>query len=230
VGGADPVMVATLPSRPAPNPNPATAVLTNSSATEVSSTASSVPTIPTISSTQLATSTSEGRLPRSDTAEIAPHPVRRVTTRAVTSRFDDPVSSAASDGPSERCRPLSAHTATRHGVAARNAGRATGGTPTRGRSIQIRIGRHSTGSGMNHSATAPAANPASSSTKTSRDGAGPYCTRAPAASAPTAWPEVGPPVVTTEASGRPGGWRSSSAALSAPVASPVAKPCTARAA
>ncbi len=102
--------------------------------------------------------------------------------------------------------------------------------PTDGRSSPRRIGPRSTGSGMNHSATAPAANPISNSTKTRRDGAGPYWTSAPATRAPSAWPEVGPPVVTTDASGRPDGCRSSSAALSAPVASPVAKPCTARAA
>ena len=111
-----------------------------------------------------------------------------------------------------------------------NVPRAWRGTPTRGRSEARTPGRRVPGSGIASIPAAAATLAPSSSHHTRRVGAGPYWASALAPSAPAPSPRRGAAVVISGASPLPSGCRSISAAPSAPVAVPTARPCSARAA
>jgi len=113
-------------------------------------------------------------MPGSAKSAAAPVPQSRKITSPPHSRFGEPVSCAASAGPSDRYRPLSAHVATRHGTAPTKVARAWRGTAILGRSEARTPGRRAPGSAMASTARMPAAKRASSAHQIRRVGAGAY--------------------------------------------------------
>ena len=159
-----------------------------------------------------------------------PRPHNRKMTVPPTSALRECSNFNARDGPSDRYRPHSAHTATSTGTVARNARRNGRSTPTR-EPNRARCRLVTVSGSQPRASPMRARNPASSSPYTSLVGAGAYRTSAADASAPNASPAAGTAALTSAASpGRPIGCRSTSAAATAAVTIPVANPWVSRAA
>ena len=133
-GGASAIRVRLPPSSASPKPKPATAVPARKAAAVVVAIVAKVTARPASRTRQPTSIAVRGVTPRNATVAAAATPVSKKTTRPPHSRSAEPVTCAASDGPSDRYRPPSAHTANRHGTAAANVPRAWRGTLTRGRS------------------------------------------------------------------------------------------------
>src|SRR5262249_17622924 len=213
------------PRKARPKPAPATAVPARKAADVVVAIAPNVTATPASKNRQPASIAARELMPRSANAAAAPVPKSRKITSPPHSRFGDPVAAAASDGPSDRYRPPSAHTATKHGMARAKVPRAWPGTATLGRSEDRTPGRLDPGSAMDSTATIPAAKTASSAHQIKRVGAGAYWTSALVIRAPRARPRLEKALVTSGARWLPAGCRSISAAPIGPLASPVAMPC-----
>src|SRR5256885_140145 len=229
-GTASPDSVRNEPRKPAPKPQPDTAVPTYSNAGTSVMTDATVMSTPVPSSAQPSSITRRGGQLCTTIPVTQPRPHNRKMTVPPTIALRECSSFNASDGPSDRYRPHSAQTATSTGTVARNARRNGRSTPTREPNRARR--RLATVSGSRPSANPiRATNPASSNPYTSLVGAGAYRTSAADPSAPNASPAAGTAALTSAASpGRPVGCRSTSAAATAAVTIPVANPCVSRAA
>ncbi len=135
-----------------------------------------------------------------------------------------------SDGASDRYRPPSAHTAMNTGRPRTKSARARTGIDTRGTSEASAPGRGVTVSGIHSTTAAPTANTMASTPNTSITGWAVNLTAMPVSNAPTASPARGETlVIIAPRRLRDAGAASTTAALNAPLAMPVATPCTMRA-
>src|SRR5580700_4351504 len=195
-GSARAVIIRKEPWKARPKPTPATAVPLRKAGVVVVAIAPNVTAIPTSKHRQPTSIAALGLRLRSANAAAAPVPQSRKITSPPHSRFGEPVASAASDGPSDRYRPPSAHPATMHGTAAAKVFRACRGTATRGRSEARTPGRRDPGSAMAAAATIPAAKTASSAHQIRRVGAGAYWTSALVTRPPRARPKLAKTLIT----------------------------------
>src|SRR6266516_2506141 len=113
-----------------PKPAPASAVPARKAAGVRVAIAANVTAVPASNARQPPSIALDGLEARTATETAAPTPVSRKITTPPHSRFEERRSCAASDGPSGRYRPPSAHTAIRHGTVAANVPRASRGTLT----------------------------------------------------------------------------------------------------
>src|ERR1700755_2828695 len=118
------MVIRKAPEKPRPKPAPATAVPARKATDVVAAIAQNVTATPASKSRQPASIAVRGPTPRSANAATAPVPQIRKITSPPHSRFGEPVAAAASDGPSDRYRPPSAHPETMHGKAGAKVPRA----------------------------------------------------------------------------------------------------------
>ena len=162
---------------------------------------------------------------------MAPEPAKAPRINPTTAWLCWPNVTPSSDPPTENTRPPSIQVDPMVGSAVANARRAERGIDTRGRRAATAPAFGSTVSGSTAVLSARATKADVRMTKTNRVGCGPYWISTPVPTAPSPSPPVAATLLTSDPSRDPfGGCRSSRYAPTTPIAAPVAKPCTIRAA